>query len=67
MKMDKIEKVIQSFRKKINEESPTMSLGKGGIAETVETGDDPPVKRKKKNIYLGLGSRSKWKKYLDSK
>ena len=28
--MDKIEKVIQSFRKKINEESPTMSLGKGG-------------------------------------
>lgn len=65
--MNKLEKVIQAFRKKINEESPTMSLGKGGIAGTVEAGDDPPVKKKKKNIYLGLGSRTKWKKYLDSK
>ena len=37
-----IDKVIHIIRC-LKEEGPTMSLGSGAIAGTVEAGDDPPV------------------------
>ena len=40
--------------------APTNSLGGGQIAGTVEAGDDPPVKKKKRYIYGGKGSRRMW-------
>ena len=36
------------------------SLGGGQIAGTVEAGDNPPVKKKKRYIYGGTGSRKMW-------
>ena len=41
---------------------PTNNVGDGKIAGTVEAGDDPPVRKKKKHIYLGRGSRRNWMK-----
>ena len=40
--------------------APTNSVGGGQIAGTVEAGDDPPVKKKKRYIYGGKGSRKMW-------
>ena len=40
--------------------APTNSVGGGKIAGTVEAGDDPPVKKKKRYIYGGTGSRKMW-------
>ena len=46
-----------------NEEAlaaPTNNVGGGQIAGTVEAGDNPPVKKKKRYIYGGKGSRKMW-------
>ncbi len=40
--------------------APTNNVGSGNIAGTVEAGDDPPVRRKKKYIYQ-KGVRKLWK------
>ena len=40
--------------------SPTNNVGGGQIAGTVEAGDNPPVKKKKRYIYGGRGSRKMW-------
>ena len=40
--------------------TPTNNVGGGKIAGTVEAGDDPPVKKKKRYIYGGKGSRRMW-------
>ena len=45
--------------------APTNNVGDGKIAGTVEAGDDPPVKKKKKGkrktyAYGGRGSRKMW-------
>ena len=40
--------------------APTNSVGGGQIAGTVEAGDNPPVKKKKRYIYGGAGSRKMW-------
>ena len=40
--------------------APTNSVGGGQIAGTVEAGDDPPAKKKKRYIYGGAGSRKMW-------
>jgi len=57
MNIDKIIDIIRTLK----EEGPTVSLGSGQIAGTVEAGDDPPVfKKKKKYIYGGKGSRKQW-------
>ena len=45
------------------EEAIANSLAGGNIAGTAEAGDDPPVKKvrkKKKYIYGGRGSRKMW-------
>ena len=62
MNLDKIIDIVR--RQKLNE---MMTVGAGGIAGTVEAGDDPPVgkkkkkkKEKKKYISLGRGARKAW-------
>ena len=40
--------------------APTNNVGDGKIAGTVEAGDNPPVKKKKRYIYGGRGSRKNW-------
>ena len=40
--------------------SPTNNVGDGKIAGTVEAGDNPPVKKKKRYVYGGRGSRKRW-------
>ena len=44
-----------------------MSMGHGKIAGSVEAGDDPPVKKKKKYMSGGRGSRKIWLDYLRGK
>ena len=58
MKKEKLDRIISIIR----EDTPTMNVGSGKIAGTVEAGDDPPVnkKKKKKYIYGGHGSRRMW-------
>ena len=53
-----INRVIDIIRN-LKEEAPTMSMGAGGIAGSVEAGDDPPVRKKKKYIYQ-KGMRKWW-------
>ena len=60
MKIDKIINIIRN----LNEDAPTNSVGGGHIAGTVEAGDDPPVRKKKKYIYGGRGSRKIWMQNL---
>jgi len=60
MKLDEIIDYVREH--KLNE---MMTVGAGGIAGTVEAGDDPPVrkkKKKKKYISLGRGARKAWMK-----
>ena len=63
-----LQKFIDTIHE-MNEEAPTMNIGAGKIAGSVEAGDDPPVnkKKKKKNIYLGIGSRVQWLRNLKKK
>ena len=61
-----INKVISTIRR-LREDAPTMSMGGGGIAGSVEAGDDPPVGKKKKNIYLGMHSRKRWLDFINGK
>ena len=65
MDIDRIIDIIRN--QKLNEmmgagavSGPTNNVGDGKIAGTVEAGDDPPVRKKKKHIYLGRGSRRNW-------
>jgi hypothetical protein len=55
--MNKLDRIINIIRS-LKEDAPTMSLGAGKIAGTVEAGDNPPVR--KRNLYLGKGSRKMW-------
>jgi len=56
-----IDKIIDIVRTLKEENGPTVNVGSGQIAGTVEAGDDPPVrKKKKKYIYGGKGSRKMW-------
>ena len=59
MDIDKVISIIRTLK-----EQPTMSVGSGAIAGTSEAGDDPPVRKKKKYIYGGRGSRKMWIEHL---
>ena len=48
MKSNPLDKIIQIIR----EDAPTNNVGGGKIAGTVEAGDDPPVRLKKKKRYI---------------
>ena len=61
MDIDKIISIVRNLREQAVTGAPTNSVGSGKIAGTVEAGDDPPVrKKKKKYIYGGHGSRRMW-------
>ena len=55
-----LEKVRRNIRKEEVMAAPTNNVGGGQIAGTVEAGDNPPVKKKKRYIYGGTGSRKMW-------
>ena len=56
MKKETLDKIIDFIR----EEAPTNNIGGGKIAGSVEAGDEPPVSKKKKYIYM-KGVRKMWK------
>ena len=59
MNIDKIISIVKNLREEAMV-APTNNVGGGQIAGTREAGDDPPVKKKKKYIYGGRGSRRMW-------
>ena len=64
-----IDKIIDIVRTLKEEGGPTMAMGHGQIAGSVEAGDDPPVRKKKKKppiLARGLmpGARTRWRKGL---
>ena len=60
MDIDKIIDIVRNLREQAVMAAPTNSVGSGKIAGTKEAGDDPPVRKKKKYIYGGHGSRKTW-------
>ena len=62
MDIDKIINIVRSLREEAVMGAPTNAVGTGQVAGTVKAGDDPPVRKKKKYIYGGKGSRRMWMK-----
>ena len=60
MQKNPIDKVLDIVRSYLYEQ-PTNNVGGGKIAGTVEAGDDPPVRRKKKKYIYMKGVRKFWK------
>ena len=60
MDIDKIISIVKSLREEAVMAAPTNNVGAGKIAGTIEAGDSPPVRKKKKYIYGGHGSRKMW-------
>ena len=60
MDIDKIIDIVRNLREQAVMAAPTNRVGSGKIAGTKEAGDDPPVRKKKKYIYGGRGSRKMW-------
>ncbi len=56
--MEKIDRVIAAFRR-LHEEAPTNNVGGGQISGTIQAGDNPPVRSRKKFIYQ-KGLRKTW-------
>jgi len=53
-------KTFQQFQEQLMS-APTNNVGGGKIAGTVEAGDDPPVRLKKKKKYIYMkGVRKTW-------
>ena len=55
MKKNPLDKIIQMIR----EDVPTNAMEHGKIAGSVEAGDDPPVRKRKRYIYQ-KGVRKMW-------
>ena len=60
MDIDKIISIVKALREEAVMAAPTNNVGGGKIAGTREAGDDPPVRKKKRYIYSGRGSRRMW-------
>ena len=60
MNIDKIISIVKSLREEAVMAAPTNNVGASKIAGTREAGDDPPVRKKKRYIYSGRGSRRMW-------
>ena len=57
----RIERGLKKGEIMLDQFTPTNNVGGGQIAGTVEAGDNPPVKKKKKTYaYGGRGSRKMW-------
>ena len=63
MKNKILDKIINIIREQmIVEDVPTNNVGGGQIAGTVEAGDAPPVRKRRKYMSGGPGSRKRWMK-----
>ena len=63
MKNKILDKIVNIIREQmIVEDVPTNNVGGGQIAGTVEAGDDPPVRKRRKYMSGGRGSRKLWMK-----
>ena len=51
MDIDRIIDIVRSLREEAVMGAPTNAVGTGQIAGTKEAGDDPPVRKKKRNIF----------------
>ncbi len=60
MDINRIISMVRTLKEEGAMAVPTNNVGSGNIAGTKEAGDDPPVKKKKKYIYGGHGSRKMW-------
>ena len=60
MNEQKLNRIIDIIREQAMASPPTNNVGGGKIDGTVEAGDDPPVRKKKKYIYQ-KGVRKLWK------
>ena len=60
MDIDKIISIVKSLREEAVMAAPTNNVGACKIAGTRAAGDDPPIKKKKRYIYSGRGSRRMW-------
>ena len=67
MDINKIINIIRTLREDGECGGPTNNVGGGQIAGTVEAGDDPPVRKRKKYMSGGRGSRKLWTQYLKTK
>jgi hypothetical protein len=68
MNHQKLNWIIRLIKEQmIAEDVPTNNVGGGKIAGTIEAGDDPPVRKKKKYMSGGAGSRKLWMQYLKTK
>jgi len=54
-----LENIIRLIRKNLYEQ-PTNSVAGGQIAGTVEAGDDPPVRRRRRKYIYQKGLRKIW-------
>ena len=61
MEKKTLNKIINIIREQM------IAVGGGQIAGTVEAGDNPPVRKKKKYMSGGRGSRTLWMQYLKTK
>lgn len=64
MEKKKLDWIISIVREEMMSAGPTNNVGSGNIAGTSEAdpGNPPVFRNKKKNIYLGIGSRKRWMK-----
>jgi len=60
MDIDKIINIVRTLKEEGMIANALGAPGEGKIAGTVEAGDDPPVRKKKRYIYAGKGSRKQW-------
>ena len=60
MDINRIISMVRTLKEEGAMAVPTNNVGSGNIAGTKEAGDDPPVRKKKKYIYGGHGSRRMW-------
>ena len=60
MDIDRIISIIRTLKEEAMVAMPTNNVGGGNIAGTKPAGDDPPVRKKKRYIYGGRGSRKMW-------
>ena len=60
MDINRIISIVRTLKEEGAMAVPTNNVGSGNIAGTKDAGDDPPVKKKKKYIYGGHGSRRMW-------
>ena len=52
MKDRALNKILNIVRESLYEDVPVNNVGGGQIAGTVEAGDDPPVRKKRKKKYI---------------